>query len=164
MILGMSVATFTLLHVILSLLGILFGLIALAELIGSRSSGLVTALFLGFTTAASVTGFLFPFTSLDPARIVGIVSLAALACALTARYGAHLAGRWRVAYVASAVFALYLNVFVAVAQGFMKIPALRPLAPTGSEPPFVAAQGVVLLVFVALGIMAARRFIAPAPA
>jgi hypothetical protein len=158
MILGMSVATFTLLHVTVSLLGIVFGLLALVELIGNRSSGVVTALFLGFTIVTSVSGFLFPFTTLDPARVVGIVSLVALAAALLARYGRHLGGPWRLVYVVSAVVALYLNVFVSVVQAFLKIPALHPLAPTGSEPPFIIAQSVVLLAFVGFGIAAAKRF------
>jgi hypothetical protein len=164
MIVGLSVETFTLVHVVISLLAIVLGCLALADLIGNRSSRVVTALFLGLTIATSATGFLFPFTSLDPARIVGIISLAALAIALLAWYGRRLAGPWRIAYVASAVFALYLNVFVAVVQAFQKIPALHPLAPKGSEPPFVVAQGIVLLAFVGFGIAAARRFRAPADA
>ncbi len=157
MIIGMSVSAFTLLHVILSLLGIVFGFIALAELIANRSSSVISAAFLGFTIATSVTGFLFPGT-LDPARIVGLISLVALGVALIARYGQHLARRWRLVYVVTAVLALYLNVFVAVAQAFQKIPALHARAPTGSEPPFVVVQAVVLVAFAALGYAAARRF------
>jgi hypothetical protein len=157
MILGMSLSAFTLLHVVLSLIGIVFGFLALAELIANRSSSLVTAIFLGFTIATSVTGFLFP-GPLDPARIVGVISLVALGIALMARYGRRLARRWRLAYVVTAVLALYLNVFVAVAQAFQKIPALHARAPNGSEPPFVVAQSLVLVAFVVLGFAAARRF------
>jgi hypothetical protein len=158
MILGMSIETFTLLHVVVSLLGIVLGCLALVELLGNHSSSLVTALFLAFTIATSVSGFAFPFTTLDPARIVGIISLAALGLALIARYGRHLTGPWRIVYVVSAVFALYLNVFVAVVQAFQKIPALHSLAPTGSEPIFMAAEGLVLIVFAGLGVLAVRRF------
>ena len=128
MILGMSVSSFTLLHVVLSLIGIVFGFLALAELIADKSSSLVSAIFLGFTVATSVTGFLFP-GPLDPARIVGIISLVALGIALIARYGRQLARRWRLVYVVTAVLALYLNVFVAVVQAFQKIPALHARAP-----------------------------------
>jgi hypothetical protein len=157
MILGMSVSAFTLLHVVLSLIGIVFGFLALAELIANRSSSLVTAIFLGFSVATSVTGFPFP-GPLDPARVVGIISLVALAIALMARYGRRLAHRWRLAYVVTAVLALYLNVFVAVVQAFQKIPALHARAPNGSEPPFVVVQSLVLVAFVVLGFAAARRF------
>jgi positive regulator of sigma E activity len=157
MILGMSVSSFTLLHVVLSLIGIVFGFLALAELIADKSSSLVSAIFLGFTVATSVTGFLFP-GPLDPARIVGIISLVALGIALIARYGRQLARRWRLVYVVTAVLALYLNVFVAVVQAFQKIPALHARAPSGSEPPFVVAQTLVLATFIVLGFAAARRF------
>jgi hypothetical protein len=157
MILGMSVSAFTLLHVVLSLIGIVFGFVALAELIANRSSSLVSAIFLGCTIAASVTGFLFP-GPLDPARVVGIISLVALGIALIARYGQQLVRGWRLAYVVTAVLALYLNVFVAVVQAFQKIPALHARAPNGSEPPFVVVQLLVLVAFVVLGFAAARRF------
>src|SRR5208282_1574423 len=50
------------------------------------------------------------------------------------------------------------QVFVLVVQSFMKLPFLHDLAPTLSEPPFVVTQGVVLLIFIALGILAAIRF------
>jgi hypothetical protein len=158
MILGMSIATFTLLHVIVSLLGILFGFVAIAEMISNKSSGLVAASFLVFTIATSASGFLFPFNGLDPAFIVGIISLVILALAVYARYGRHLAGGSRLLYVVCATLAQWLNVFVAIAQAFQKIPALHALAPKGSEPPFAVVQSVVLLAFVVLGYLAARRF------
>jgi hypothetical protein len=158
MILGMSLPAFTLLHVILSLLGIVFGFVALAELIANKSSRFVTVAFLGPTILTSATGFLFPFTSFDPARVVGVISLAALAVALVARYGRHLEHGWRVVYVVTGVLALYLNVFVAVVQAFQKIAPLHARAPTGTEPPFVLVQSIVLIAFIGLGFAAARRF------
>jgi hypothetical protein len=158
MILGMSLSAFTLLHVVLSLLGIVSGFVALAELIANRSSGFVSAAFLGTTIATSVTGFLFPFTTFDPARVVGVISLAVLGIAVIARYRRHLTPGWRVVYAATATLALYLNVFVAVVQAFQKIPALHARAPNGSEPPFVVVQAIVLVAFVVLGFAAARRF------
>jgi MFS family permease len=87
-----------------------------------------------------------------------VLSLILLAGAVAAYYGFRLAGAWRWIFVACAVAALYLNVFVLVAQGFMKIPALHALAPTGSEPPFAIVQGIVLLIFIALGIWAVIKF------
>ena len=158
MILGMSISTFTQIHVALSLVGILTGFIVVAGLLQSRIAGGITATFLITTILTSATGFLFPVKELLPSHIVGIISLAALAVAVYALYGKRLAGSWRWIYVAAAIFSLYLNVFVLVAQAFLKVPSLHALAPKGSEPPFVIAQLVVLVLFVWLGIRAARSF------
>jgi hypothetical protein len=84
--------------------------------------------------------------------------MVALAIAIFARYGRHLAGSWRRTYAITAMVSLYLNVFVLVAQLFMKVPALHALAPTQSEPPFKITQLVVLVVFVAWTIAAAKKF------
>lgn len=158
MILGMSLSTFTQVHVILSLIGIVAGFVVLFAMFGSKPVVGWTALFLATTLLTSASGFLFPFKELLPSHIVGVISLVVLAAALFALYVRHLAGAWRWVYVASAVFALYLNVFVGVVQAFQKLSFLKPLAPTQSEPPFVIAQAVVLLLFVALGIAAVRAF------
>jgi hypothetical protein len=158
MILGMSIATYTLLHVLISLIGIGSGLVVMyGFLVGKRLDGL-TAIFLTTTVLTSVTGFGFPFEHLLPSHKVGIISLVILAIAIPARYVYHLAGAWRWIYVVTASIALYLNVFVLVAQAFMKVPPLKALAPTQSEPPFLVAQLVVLAIFVGLTILAARKF------
>lgn len=162
MILGLSVGAFTTLHVAISLIAILAGLVVLNGMIkGSRMPGL-TACFLATTVATTLTGFLFPITALTPALITGIFSSVVLTVALAALYGFRLAGHWRPIYVISAVTSLYLNVFVLVVQSFLKLPALNALAPNGNEPPFVIAQGAVLIAFVALGYRAVKRF-RPAP-
>jgi hypothetical protein len=77
---------------------------------------------------------------------------------LAALYAFHLAGAWRWIYVATAVTSLYLNCFVLIVQMFQKLPALHALAPNQAEPPFQIAQGLLLLAFVVLGVLAARRF------
>jgi uncharacterized membrane protein SirB2 len=158
MILGMSVATFTLVHVVISLIGIASGLVVLFGLLGTRTSGGWTALFLASTVVTSATGFLFPVERLLPSHIFGIISLVVLGAAILALYVYRLQGSWRWIYVTGAMLALYLNVFVAVVQAFQKLPFLRPLAPTQSEPPFLVAQLVVLAAFVVLGIVAVRKF------
>jgi hypothetical protein len=158
MILGMSVATFTLLHVVISLVGILAGLVVVFGMLASKSPGGWTALFLATTVLTSVTGFFFPRDHILPSHIVGIISLVFLAIAIFALYTRRLAGSWRWIYVVAAVISLYLNVFVAVVQSFLKVPALMALAPTQSEPPFVVAQAVTLLVFVILGALALRSY------
>jgi hypothetical protein len=156
MILGMT--TFTFIHVVISLLGILSGLVVLFGLIAGKGLDGWTALFLVTTVATSVTGFMFPFHKLLPSHVVGAISLVVLAIAILARYSRHLAGGWRRTYVISSVIALYLNVFVLVVQLFEKVPALNAMAPTQSEPPFKITQVVVMAIFVVLGIFAAKGF------
>lgn len=158
MILGMSTSTFTLLHVLISLIGIGSGLVALYGLLNGKLLSGWTPLFLVSTVLTSVTGFLFPVEHLLPAHKVGIISLIVLAIAIAALYLFHLAGKWRAIYVISALMALYLNCFVAVVQLFLKIPALHAMAPNGNEPPFLVAQTLVLLIFIALGVFATKRF------
>ena len=164
MILGMSLATFTVVHTVLSLIGIVTGLVVLLGMLGGRKLDSWTAIFLATTVLTSVTGFFFPFAKLLPSHIVGIISLVILAIALVALYGIHLAGAWRWIYVAGAVLALYLNVFVGVVQAFQKLAFLQPFAPTQSEPPFIVAQVVVLAIFVVLGFLALKRFHPEMPA
>ncbi len=158
MILGMSIGAFTTLHVILSLIGIAAGLLVLAGMIGNKRSDGWTAIFLATTVLTSLTGFPIPPFGLDPPRIVGILSLVLLALAIAAFYFFRLDGAWRWIYVVTAIAALYLNCFVAVVQSFLKIAVLSALAPTQSEPPFAVAQITVLATFVALGLLAVRRF------
>lgn len=158
MILGMSLSTFTQVHVIISLVGILSGFVVLAGMFASKRQDGLTALFLTTTVLTSATGFLFPFEHLLPSHKVGIISLVLLALAIIGRYGMHLAGSGRLLYVVGSVMAQYLNVFVLVVQAFLKVPALHALAPKGSEPPFLTAQLIVLGIFVWLGVRAVKRF------
>ncbi len=155
-------SAFTLFHVALGLVGILSGFVVVGGFLTAKRRNSWTALFLLSTVLTSVTGFLFPFHKFLPSHAIGIVSLLVLAVAIPALYVFHVAGPWRRTYVISAVIALYLNVFVLIAQFFMKIPALKALAPTQSEPPFLGTQIVVMLIFIVLGILAAKRFPAEA--
>ena len=155
---GIPTEVFLQLHVVLSLIGIVAGLVVLHGLVTGKLFGGWTALFLVTTILTAVTGFpLAPF-GLDPARIIGILLLVLLAVAVLALYAFHLAGAWRWIYVVAAVMSLYLNCFVAVVQSFQKIAFLRALAPTQSEPPFLIAQVAVLAAFVVLGALAVIRF------
>jgi hypothetical protein len=163
MILGMSTAAFTQFHVLLSLVGIAAGLIVALAMLRAKMPPVLTTLFLLSTVATSVTGFMFHFASFGPPEIVGVISLVVLSVAILALYAFKLAGSWRWIYVAAAVCALYLNVFVGVVQTFQKVPFFHALAPTQTEPPFAVVQGVVLIAFVALGIAAARKYHPAAP-
>jgi hypothetical protein len=163
MILGMSLSTFVTVHVIISLIGIVAGIIVMFGLLGSNRMPGLTAIFLLFTILTSATGFLIPpllSEKLLPSHMVGILSLVLLAIACIALYGMKLSGAWRSVYVVTAMTSLYLNVFVLIIQAFLKVPALHALAPSvpPSEPPFAIAQGIVLVFFVIVIIGAVRRF------
>ncbi len=164
MILGMSVPTFTIVHTAISLIGIFAGLVVLYGMFSSKRLEAWTAVFLLTTVLTSVTGFFFPVEKILPSHIVGVLSLLVLAVTLAALYVYRLAGKWRWLYVASAVFALYLNVFVGIVQSFGKVPFLNALAPTQKDPPFIIAQAVVLLLFIYFGIKALRSFHPAEPA
>lgn len=152
MILGMTTSTFTLIHVLLSLVGIASGFIVVYGFLTGKRLNSWTSIFLATTVLTSLTGFLFPVEHILPSHIVGMISLVVLAVAIVARYALHLANAWRWIYVVSAVLALYLNSFVAVVQSFLKVPALKALAPTQKEPPFLVAQLTVMAIFIVLGI------------
>ena len=149
---------YTIIHVLISLLGIFTGLIVLFGMLAGKRLDDWTRWFLITTVLTSVTGFFFPFHGFTPAIGVGIISLLVLAIAIYARYPRQLAGAWRWIYVACAVIALYFNVFVGVVQAFEKIPALKAMAPTQTEQPFKLAQLIVLALFVVLGVAATIRF------
>ncbi|MBV9075363.1 MAG: hypothetical protein JOZ10_17190 [Acidobacteria bacterium] len=156
MILGMSLQTFTLLHVLLSLVGIASGFVVLAGFLRNQRLDRWTAVFITTTALTSVTGFLFPFKGVTPGIKLGVISLLVLAVTIVTRYPLHL--RWRKTFVITACAALYFNVFVFVVQSFEKIAPLRALAPTQKEPPFAIAQLTVLGLFIILTVLAARNF------
>jgi hypothetical protein len=164
MILGLSFATFTLVHVMISLVGIATGIVVLLAMLRGPMHRGWTAISLGGTLLTSLTGFLFPITAFTPALAVGVLSTVILALALLALYSFHLTGAWRPIYVVTAVAALYLDVFVAVVQAFQKLGPLQELAPTQSESPFLAAQGLVLALFVISGFIALKTFWPARPA
>ncbi len=163
MILGMSTATFVLVHVIISLIGIVAGIVVMFGMLGSKRQDGLTAIFLLFTILTSATGFVIPpllSEKLLPSHMIGILSLVLLAIACIALYVMKLAGSWRWIYVVTALVALYLNVFVLVIQSFLKVPFLHALAPSvpPAEPPFAVVQGIVLVFFAVMIIGAWRRF------
>jgi hypothetical protein len=154
---------FTLIHVVLSLVGIFAGLVVAGGLVSGKRLDGWTGIFLLTTVLTNVTGFGFPFVKLLPGHIIGAISLVVLALVLVARYVKHLAGGWRDVYVLGAVLSLYFNVFILVVQLFSRLPALLVTAPTQKEPPFVVTQLLTLALFVWLG-AAARKGFAGAPA
>ncbi len=142
---------FTWFHTLLSLAALVAGACVIGMLIRNRRPDLWTVTFLLTMIATNVTGFLFPFDRLLPSHYTGFVSLAFLAIAVLAQYVFRFAGAWRWIYAVSMGLAVYLNFFVLVTQLFLKVPALHALAPNAPdnpEPPFAAAQGVLLAVFI----------------
>jgi hypothetical protein len=154
----MGLSIFTLIHILISLAGIVSGLVVLDGWLAGKQFQGWTAFFLVTTVTTSVIGFFFPFRGFTPAYGVGVISLLVLAAAIYALYLRRLSGVWSKICVINALIALYLNFFVLVAQLFQKTPALKELAPTQTEPPFAISQGIVLLLFIVLGIAAVRQF------
>lgn len=153
-----GVSTLQTSHVLISLIGMASGLIVVWGLLSSRRLSGLTAVFLLTTLLTNLTGFFFPFKGFTPAIGVGIIGTVVMAICLAARYLKRMENGWRGVYVVTAVVSLYFNLFVLVVQLFQKVPALNAYAPTGSEPPFAAVQGVVLLACLAAGFLAFRRF------
>jgi hypothetical protein len=158
MILGMSLSTFTAVHVMISLVGISAGFAVIFGMMKSKTVNGLTAVFLLTTVLTGVTGFGFPFHQLSPAHKVGMISLVFLAIAILARYSYRMVGKWRSIFVVTAIIAQYLNFFVLVVQAFEKVPSLNAMAPTQKEPPFLVAQLAVLAIFILLTIFAIRKF------
>jgi hypothetical protein len=158
MILGMSLATYTVVHVVISLIGIGSGLIVLFGLLNGKLLGAWNGLFLVTTILTSITGFFFPNSKITPGIVIGILSLIVLAIAVAALYAFHLKGGWRITYVVTSMIALYFNTFILVVQLFEKVPAIHALAPTQTEAPFKIAQLFLLVLFVVAIIGAARKF------
>jgi hypothetical protein len=156
-------STFITVHTVLSLIGIASGLVVLYAMLRGKPATVTTAVFLLTTVLTSVTGFPIPPFGFDPPRAVGTLSLVLLALAISSLYVFKLAGHWRWIYVTTATAALYLNCFVGVVQTFQKIAVFNALAPTQTEPPFAIAQAVVLVLFIAAGVLAVRRFSPGAP-
>jgi hypothetical protein len=163
MTLGMNLATFVLVHVMISLIAIVAGVVVMFGMLGSKRMPGLTAIFLLFTILTSASGFLIPPLLSDkllPSHMIGMLSLVLLAIACFALYGMKLNGAWRWIYALTALISLYLNVFVLVIQSFLKVPALHALAPSvpPAEPPFAAVQGIVLVFFAVVIIGVLRRY------
>jgi hypothetical protein len=157
MLLGMSLSGFTQFHVVLSLISIAAGIVVAFAMLAAKRPPATTAVFLLTTALTDITGFMFPMP-FDPADVIGIIDLGVVALAGVALYMNHLKGAARWVYVASALLALYFNCFVLVVQSFQKVPFLHQFAPKGNEPPFAVAQGVLLILFIGLGIAALKKF------
>jgi hypothetical protein len=149
------------LHVVVCFIALLAGAIVLIALARGAQSASWAAVLLVTSALISLTGFVLPSPpgtpSPDPAQVVGVIELVVVVIAALALYVYHLARAWGGVYVVTVVLAVYLNAFVGVTQAFQKISSLHALAPTGKEPPFLIAQALTLVLFVAIGIIAFRH-------
>ena len=93
MILGLSIATFTLVHAIISLVGIATGLVVLLGMLRGHMHAGWTAIFLATTLLTTLTGFLFPISGFTPALGTGVLSTIILAVALPASTSQARGGR-----------------------------------------------------------------------
>lgn len=152
-----AVTVLTVGHVAVSLVGLLAGFLVLGAFLGGMASRSQTALFLVATITTNVSGFLFPVQHVTPAHVLGVISLAILSVAVYAYYRQNRSTAWRTAYVVSTVLAQYLNFFVLVVQLFLKVPALKAIAPTQTEPAFAISQLVTLAAFTFVGILSVVR-------
>jgi hypothetical protein len=149
---------YTIVHVLISLVALFTGWVVVAGLLRGRHIPGWTSWFLIASATTSVTGFFFPATRLMPSHILGILTLLASCPAMYALYSRSLAGGWRKAYAICATLTAYFNTFAIVSQLFGKVPALKALAPTQTEPPFAIAELSVMILFFILGILAVKRF------
>jgi hypothetical protein len=144
-------------HVAISLIAIAAGLVEVAGWLRGKRWPVVTSVFFWLTLATSLTGFPLPAKQLLPSHVFGFITVIVLAFAYVGLYRKQLAGGWGTTYVITAAIAQYLNMFVLIFQSFLKVPALRALAPTQSEPPFAIAQGLLFVAFVVVTVLAVRR-------
>jgi len=144
--------TFTLIHVVISLIGIATGLVVIYGFLTGMRLRSWNSLFLVTTTLTSVTGFFFPYRGITPGIVLGIVSLVILAVALLA-----LSKGWTKTYIATCSSAEFFNVLVLIAQSFQKIPALHAYAPKGNEPIVAICQGTAFAILAVLAIVAMRK-------
>jgi hypothetical protein len=153
-----DLATYTTTHIVISLIALVSGAVVVADLFASRVRRSWTALFLVTAVLTSVTGLGFPFHGVLPSHVLSGIALVTLAAAIYALYAAHLTGGWRLTYAISIVANLFFLVFVGIVQAFGKIPLLHSFAPNGNELPVTVLQVVALLIFIALGVAAAKVF------
>lgn len=154
-------AIYTLIHTLISLVGIVAGAVMAIGLLRSKLTPTWSAVFFISTALTCLTGFFFPFHGFKPSYVVGVLTLIVLGIAVSARYQHQLAGRWRLMYVVSSLTAFYFNVFVLIVQSFLKIPVLHALAPTQQESPFKLAQVMALVLFAELGYLVHKKFNPP---
>ncbi|XZE45585.1 hypothetical protein SH467x_000830 [Pirellulaceae bacterium SH467] len=135
----------TIFHVVISLVAIALGTPATQSIIAGHNRTKRVAAYFLFTALTTLSGFAFPIVRFTPGIAFGLLTILLLILAGVAVRKADSHSRWHFAYLMSALATLYLNCVVFIVQSFQKISALRSLAPTQTEPPFLIAQVILLL-------------------
>ena len=87
-----SLPTYTLIHVFLSLIGVFAGLVVVGGLMAGVRFDRWIAFFFAATVLTNVSGFGFPFVKVLPSHVVGALSLVVLPVAIAALYWKRLDG------------------------------------------------------------------------
>lgn len=159
----MYVYALTIFHTLISLVAIVAGIPVILGFLKNETSRW-TSTYIVATGLTLITSFMFPYNGFTPAIGVGILCILIFLPTLYAKYRTDLTGIWRLVWVVGSTALLYFNCFVLIVQSFLKIPPLHALAPAGNEPPFAVAQGILLIVAIVVGFLAARRFKLGGPA
>jgi hypothetical protein len=154
----LDVGTLTAIHLALSFIALVFGVVAVLSLFSSQIPRLSITTFLILAVSTTLTGFLFPFQSVTPAFLTGIVSCFILCAVLFAQYVGQFKHVWRTVYASGIVASAYLLVFVTIAQAFNKTTILQEAAPSLSGGLFAVSQLMTLAVFIFLGLKSVKAF------
>lgn len=150
--------TLVLAHVVTGLAGIVAGLVVVAGIIRRKPTSRWDALFLVMTAISCATGFVFlPEVGLTSAQLVAFFVSLLLAVAAYARYARRLDGAWNQIYAFATVGALFSGILITTAQSFLHVPALRAIAPSQHSPAYVAIKVALLLLFIAVALVTAKR-------
>jgi hypothetical protein len=81
-----NITTFTFLHVALSVVGLIAGLVVVGGVMAGRHFSGWAGTFLVTTFLTNLSGFGFPFVKLLPSHVLGILSLILIPVAMFARW------------------------------------------------------------------------------
>lgn len=154
-----GLAVFTAAHVVVSCLALATGLVVSMRMLRHEALGAWPRNFFVLSFASSTSGFFFPISDLKPSHLIGIFSLLVLGPTLRGYYVAHQHGAWRAIYRAGVIVSTYLLACLALAQVFMKSPALQSQAVPVTSHAFIAAQCLLFL----LALAACARALLPPP-
>jgi hypothetical protein len=151
-------STLIVIHVVTGLAGIAAGIISVGGIFYRKRMAYWNAVFLSATAIACATGLVFlPKVGVTSAQLVAFFTAFLLAVAAYARYAQRLDGSWNQIYAFTAAGALFLNALITTTQSFRHIPVLNELAPTQNSPVYVTVKFALLVLFIVVALLAAKR-------
>ncbi len=154
----MNAKILTFIHIACGLIAIGVGAKVLFGLLAGKLAEKWTVIFFRSSLAASVAGLLLSVRHLSLTQWLVMVSVYVSGAATLVWRKFHLAGVWRSICAFRTTIVLSLDILILTTQAFEHIPVLKTLAPTLSEPEFLASQLLEAFFFLALGMVAVRRF------